>query len=252
MNKPTDRAIAHAFREVPTSVVWNEFTAADFVVKVAERAKEIDAATPDYSTLGDLCSLRGIVAQMRNFADVADHCTITEVVNAIPSIRTWADMIEQKIAAAPAGAQGAVGEVIVYDSYRGARLFDAENCWLPEGTKLYTHPPAASEIEQLSESEKDVALAQAVTFAEYVERQAKGAMVDAAKRFLSLPYSKELAERLAASEDAERLDWIECNPSMFCKCGGLWFTSTNNPPQMHQANSLRAAIDAARDGEGVG
>ncbi|HEL4660780.1 TPA: hypothetical protein UN036_000056 [Stenotrophomonas maltophilia] len=55
------------------------------------------------------------------------------------------------------------------------------------------------EGEQLSESEKDVALAQAVEFAEYVERQAKGAMVAAAKRFLSLPYAQELSKRLAAS-----------------------------------------------------
>lgn len=52
------------------------------------------------------------------------------------------------------------------------------------------------EGEPLSESDKDVALAQAVELAEYVERQAKGAMVDAAKRFLSLPYAQELAQRL--------------------------------------------------------
>jgi len=53
------------------------------------------------------------------------------------------------------------------------------------------------EGEALSESDKDVALAQAVEFAKYVERQAKGAMVDTAKRFLSLPYAQELAKRLA-------------------------------------------------------
>ena len=56
------------------------------------------------------------------------------------------------------------------------------------------------EGEQLSESDKDVALAQAVEFADYVERQAKGAMVDAAKRFLSLPYAQELAKRLTPPE----------------------------------------------------
>lgn len=56
------------------------------------------------------------------------------------------------------------------------------------------------EGEQLSESDKDVALAQAVEFAEYVELKAKGAMVDAAKRFLSLPYAQELAKRLAPPE----------------------------------------------------
>jgi hypothetical protein len=45
--------------------------------------------------------------------------------------------------------------------------------------------------------EMDVAIAQAVEFAEYVEQHAKGKMEDAAKRFLSLPYSQELAVRLA-------------------------------------------------------
>lgn len=49
-----------------------------------------------------------------------------------------------------------------------------------------------------SESDKDIAVAQAVEFAEYVERQAKGEMVKAAKRFLSLPYSQEIAARLTA------------------------------------------------------
>lgn len=47
-----------------------------------------------------------------------------------------------------------------------------------------------------SESDKDIAVAQAVEFAEYVERQAKGEMAKAAKRFLSLPYSQEIAARL--------------------------------------------------------
>lgn len=50
--------------------------------------------------------------------------------------------------------------------------------------------------ELLSESDKDVALAQAVEFAEYVERQAKGEMVKSARKFLSLPYAQEIAKRL--------------------------------------------------------
>jgi hypothetical protein len=50
--------------------------------------------------------------------------------------------------------------------------------------------------EALSESDKDIALAQAVEFAEYVERQAKGEMVKAARKFLSLPYAQEIAKRL--------------------------------------------------------
>jgi len=57
-------------------------------------------------------------------------------------------------------------------------------------------------LEQLSEPEKDIALAQAVTFAEYVSDHAKGSMVEAAKRFLSLDYSKQIAARLAAPPDA--------------------------------------------------
>lgn len=60
----------------------------------------------------------------------------------------------------------------------------------------------ANAVEQLDESEKDVALGQAVEFAEYVERQAKGAMRDAAKRFLSLPYALEIAARLDAAHIA--------------------------------------------------
>lgn len=50
--------------------------------------------------------------------------------------------------------------------------------------------------ETLTESEKEVALAQAVEFADYVERPARGAMCDAAKRFLSLPYALGLASRI--------------------------------------------------------
>jgi hypothetical protein len=42
-----------------------------------------------------------------------------------------------------------------------------------------------------------IAVAQAVEFAEYVESHAKGAMVQAARRFLSLPYAQEIATRLS-------------------------------------------------------
>lgn len=56
---------------------------------------------------------------------------------------------------------------------------------------------APETVEALTESDKDVALGQAVEFAAYVERQAKGTMRDAAKRFLSLPYAQEIAARLA-------------------------------------------------------
>lgn len=65
------------------------------------------------------------------------------------------------------------------------------------GASLAAQPAAGDVVEALTESEKDVALGQAVEFAEYVERQAKGTMREAAKRFLSLPYSQEIAKRLA-------------------------------------------------------
>lgn len=94
------------------------------------------------------------------------------------------------------------------------------------------------EGEPLSESEKDIALAQAVELAEYVERQAKGAMVDAAKRFLSLPYAQELAKRLtppegyvAAPED----------PSLAMTAAGKLFGLTSN-----QACAVYQSILAAR------
>ncbi len=57
-------------------------------------------------------------------------------------------------------------------------------------------------FERLSESDKDIALAQAVALAEYVTRQAKGTMAAEAQRFLSLPYSQEVAARLAAAPAA--------------------------------------------------
>ncbi len=83
----------------------------------------------------------------------------------------------------------------------------------PEDTRVPTAHAIARHLglegwpsawEEPSESDKDIAVAQAVEFAEYVERQAKGTMRDAAKRFLSLPYSQEIARRLApkGGEDA--------------------------------------------------
>lgn len=61
----------------------------------------------------------------------------------------------------------------------------------------------ANAVEQLNESEKNVALGQAVKFAEYVERQAKGGMRDAAKNFLSLPYAQKIAARLARAPEED-------------------------------------------------
>lgn len=50
--------------------------------------------------------------------------------------------------------------------------------------------------------EMDVAVAQAVEFAEYVEQHAKGKMEEAARRFLSLPYAQDVAARLKAGNAA--------------------------------------------------
>lgn len=54
-------------------------------------------------------------------------------------------------------------------------------------------------MEELTPDDKDVAIAQAVGFATYVEEHAKGEMVKAAKRFLALPYAQEIAKRLNKS-----------------------------------------------------
>lgn len=60
---------------------------------------------------------------------------------------------------------------------------------------------AAPEVEALSESDKEIALAQAVDLAQYVEKNAKGGMREAAKRFLSLSYAQHVAQRLRAAPD---------------------------------------------------
>lgn len=53
-------------------------------------------------------------------------------------------------------------------------------------------------------AELEIACAQAVEFAEYVEGAAKGVMVDRAKHYLSLPYSQELQQRLRAGDSNGR------------------------------------------------
>lgn len=61
---------------------------------------------------------------------------------------------------------------------------------------------AAPEIDIDRLKEIEVAVAQAVEFAEYVEGAAKGAMVERARHFLSLPYAQELAVRLQMTANA--------------------------------------------------
>lgn len=161
--RPSDRAVAQAFYEVPTSMLWNEFTANAFVARVKARAVEIDSETKDFTTLGELCSLPSIVMQMRNFADVADGCTITEVVNSITAIRAWANMIEQIDAAAPTNPPEAGGELIAptgVAAYRYKYIEDGEervdlspvpfsDSWVrakrAQCTPLYTDPSQDAE-----------------------------------------------------------------------------------------------------------
>lgn len=57
-------------------------------------------------------------------------------------------------------------------------------------------------VEALSESDKEVALAQAVELAQYVEKQAKGGMREAAARFLSLSYAQDVAKRIRPASGA--------------------------------------------------
>jgi len=101
--------------------------------------------------------------------------------------------------------------------------------------------PVRALAEGLSETEKNIAVAQAVEFAEYVERQAKGTMRDAAKRFLSLPYSQEVAERLM-----ER-DALEKQAREFRRIGSLLANAAYNLAQ-HSAlkGSTREALDNLR------
>jgi len=67
-------------------------------------------------------------------------------------------------------------------------------------------------------SEQEIAVAQAVEFAQYVEEHAKGKMSDAARRFLSLPYAQDLANRIGQTEAHVHLQhgvsrWMhECFP----------------------------------------
>lgn len=51
--------------------------------------------------------------------------------------------------------------------------------------------------------EQETAVAQAVAFAQYVEDHAKGSMVEAARKFLSLPFSQQIAARLNRVDELE-------------------------------------------------
>lgn len=69
-----------------------------------------------------------------------------------------------------------------------------------EGRWLFTNHLQPGTVISVYDTRKledlEVAVAQAVEFAEYVESHAKGTMVEAAKRFLSQPFAEELRARL--------------------------------------------------------
>lgn len=81
-----------------------------------------------------------------------------------------------------------------------ADMFSAGN-WLTESRDLTDVAALQSANARLAEME--VACAQAVEFAEYVEGAAKGAMVERAKHYLSMPYSQELQARLRRAAAGE-------------------------------------------------
>lgn len=58
----------------------------------------------------------------------------------------------------------------------------------------------AQRIDELEHTDREVLCAQAVEFAEYVTKAAKGSMVERAEHFLAAPYAKEVAERLSSAD----------------------------------------------------
>lgn len=67
-------------------------------------------------------------------------------------------------------------------------------------------------------TELEIACAQAVEFATYVEGAAKGTMVERAKHFMSAPYAQELAARLnppPAMLAPDQVDVLVLQPSGF-------------------------------------
>lgn len=116
-------------------------------------------------------------------------------------------------------------------------------------------PNVTSALEALSESEKDVALGQAVQFAEYVERQAKGSMVEAAGRFLSLPYAQAIAARLASVAVPPDRELVPITPQEIAELKlrepyfGVWVgmaAEENGGGRIHY--SVRALVDACLGG----
>lgn len=91
-----------------------------------------------------------IAGSMRNFADVADRCTVTEVVNGPPSIRTWAEMLDEirgELAALAGGGEAVAWLVLYGDRVVGYVTHESKPyATLAEGETLvpvFTHPAGA-------------------------------------------------------------------------------------------------------------
>ncbi len=92
---------------------------------------------------------------------------------------------------------------------------------------------AAPEVEALSESDKEIALAQAVELAQYFEKNAKGRMREAATRFLSLSYAQDVAQRLRVA--------LQCGELM--KLAATFETCIPFLPAVGKKNIARAVAE---------
>jgi len=92
--QPSDWAVARAFWEVVMNGTGG-LQGPYLIGRIELRASELDASR-------DVLSLEHIIGSMRNFADVADDCPMTEN-NAPAAIRAWADMLDATPRAAEAG-----------------------------------------------------------------------------------------------------------------------------------------------------
>lgn len=72
------------------------------------------------------------------------------------------------------------------------KLLERSKAFVEEGCMT---PEAYQEIKEDFDT-LELAVAQAVEFAEYVEAHAKGKMEEAARHFLSMPYAQDLKKRI--------------------------------------------------------
>ncbi|HEY9143286.1 MAG TPA: hypothetical protein VIM90_04555 [Arenimonas sp.] len=83
-----------------------------------------------------------------------------------------------------------------------ARIFGEARLLGPPGTVLRVEEGPGDVVTLTNAKDLELAVAQAVEFATYVEEHAKGKMEEAARRFLSMPFAQELAGVLKAGREA--------------------------------------------------